>query len=155
MTKKQKIIISLLILVFIVVTGALIYFLKDKTDDNLILNKDPWKNVNPKIPFYTPPLEPNQIPKKAITIFASKDKCSPLSFTVNKNDNVILILKSDSPNQNILSFNDENLELVKIITDGKQVRGILFQAPANSGKYTFTCGDAQQKNKSSGVMIVK
>ncbi len=152
---KIKFIRFLIFIIAISFILILIYFLKSKVDDNAILSKDPWQTMNPNFPFYTRPLKENEIPHQAIKIFVQNNQCQPNNFQVKAGERVILILRSSETDQNIIDFEDEALELVKIITDGKEPRGIMFQAPFQKGDYSFWCGKVSSKDKQKGVMSVR
>lgn len=150
--KKLK--LFLIILITLVIFSFLVFILKQKTDDDLILSKDPWKGMKPEAPFYTRPLTLNEIPSRAIKITSYSDRCQPQNFSVKKNDIVILVLQSEVLDQQSFEFEAKDLNLVKIIIDNKEPRGILFPAPKKEGSFTFTCGTSGKKDKFKGVMIV-
>jgi len=117
--------------------------------------ENPFQNIDPQNPFYTPPLEKKDIPFGAILIEVSQAGFRPDRFEVKRGQRVTLVLSSTDDSFHSLIFEKPELEKVKIIVEPKTTRGIVFFAPQTPGDYRFFDLEIQGREKLKGVMVVR
>ncbi|MBM3257599.1 MAG: hypothetical protein FJY98_04805 [Candidatus Liptonbacteria bacterium] len=107
----------------------------------------------PELPGQSLPITETQIPKSAIKLSVERSGFTPASFTVQRNQTVVVSLTSPGNRSHTFLFDDPSLSAVAVGVAPGETRVITFTAPAKAGNYTFRSnvpGDA-----AVGTMIVK
>lgn len=111
----------------------------------------------PEEPMSSPPLEEEEIPKKAVKLVVTAQGFSPDRFEVKKGEEVTLSVTSGDQWTHVFKFKDPSLAAtVAVGVAPGETRAITFFAPSEKGEYEFFCDVPGHEGRGEkGVMIVK
>lgn len=111
---------------------------------------------SPNAPRQSNPISPEILPADAVKLTVSASGFSPKSFTVAPGQVVTLALTANDNQTHIFKFRDDNLSAVAIGVGPGETRAIVFNAPMQTGDYSFYCDVPGHASRGeTGVMTVK
>lgn len=132
------------------------------TADNIVVTPEGRQtktNVAPlseNAPRETGSISPENLSKEVIKLNVSAVGFDPKEITVKSGDAVSIALTSTDTQTHILRFDDPSLSAVAIGVSSKETRAISFNAPKQTGEYTFYCRVLGHSGRGeTGKMIVK
>lgn len=132
------------------------------TGNNVVVAKNgaPAKNDAPvmsdEAPQQTGFLNRDELPEEVFQIEIGNGKISPASFTTRAGAPTVFSLSGADSFAHTISFDDPSLSAIAILVGPNQTKAITFNAPTESGTYTFRCmSPGHADNGESGEMIVE